>query len=73
MTHERKQEIDTKFSERLVKFRTEAKLTQHKLHKLSGITLQTIRGLEDGLWGPSLATAVCLANALKVSLESFIK
>jgi DNA-binding XRE family transcriptional regulator len=73
MTHERKKEIDSLFSERLAKFRIDAGLTQQKLHKLSGITLQTIRGLEDGLWGPSLATAVCLANALKVSLEAFIK
>lgn len=49
-------------------YRQKAKLTLNDLAELSGIPVSTINDIEHGA-EPRVATAIKLANALKVSVE----
>lgn len=57
---------------RLLKFRTEANLTQHALAALSGIRTTTISRLENCREHPTLNTVRRLAAALNVELYELV-
>jgi len=55
------------------KFREEKKMSQASLAKASGIAQSTVCYIESGNKNPSIATAIKLAKALGVDLETLIK
>ena len=62
-----------KFGDRLKALRAAAGLTQDALARRAKVPVGTIRHLEQTGDDPSWATAVRLAKALRVPLDSFVK
>lgn len=57
----------------LKKFREEKQMSQASLAKASGIAQSTVCYIENGDKNPSIKTAIKLANALGLDLDSLIK
>lgn len=55
------------------KFREAKKMSQDALAKASGLAQSTICYIETGQKNPSIKTAIKLANALNVDLETLVK
>lgn len=55
------------------KFRLEADLTQEALADKIDVTRQTVIAIEKGNYTPSVALALKLAKAFKVSVEDLFK
>lgn len=47
-------------------------MSRVKLSELSGITETTIYNIEQDFYGARLFTVMCLADALKISLDEYI-
>lgn len=52
--------------------RKNAKLTRGKLSEISGVSLQSIYNCEHDIFSPTLFTVMCLADALKISIDEYI-
>lgn len=57
----------------LKKFREEKKMSQASLAKAAGIAQSTVCYIESGKKNPSIKTAIALANALGLDLNSLIQ
>ena len=57
------------FALRLAETRTAAKISQHQLAAMTGISRQSIYEYERGRYKPKYSIAVRLANALKVDID----
>lgn len=47
-------------------------MSRMELAEKAGITERTVRNLESGVYKPSMPTAIKLAEALGVTLDSFV-
>lgn len=56
----------------MMQARKNAKMTRVELSELSGVEKSTIYNLERDLYGARLSTAMCLADALEISLDEYI-
>lgn len=56
----------------MMQARKNAKMTRVELSELSGIVETTIYNIEHDLYGARLSTAMCLADALNISLDEYI-
>lgn len=63
------QEPRTLLGVRVQSLRMEKGWTQEKLATEAGLALSTIGGIESGRQDPNLFSAICLADALGVSLD----
>lgn len=66
------QEPPTLMGVRLQALRMEKGWTQEKLAEKSGVSVSTIKNVEHGVRDPSLFSAICLADALGVSLDFLV-
>lgn len=52
--------------------REKAGLTRKKLSEISGVSYQSIYNCEHDLFSPTLFTVMCLADALKISIDEYV-
>ena len=64
--------VVARFAPRLRELRDRAKLSQTDLARRSGVPQATVAAYEVGRHSPTWGAAVRLANALGVSLDSFL-
>lgn len=62
--------LNSKFSSDLYQYRSRNRLTQQQMADICGISTRQYQELEIGRSLPSLPTAVYIANALDMSLDS---
>lgn len=52
--------------------RKAAGLTRSQLSEISGVSPQSIYNCEHDIFSPTLFTVMCLADALKISIDDYI-
>lgn len=62
--------LNSKFSGHLYQYRSKNRLTQQQMADICGISTRQYQELEIGRSLPSLPTAIHIANALDISLDS---